>query len=132
MFKSKKFLTLAFAFSTINGAFNIYGSLLDSILDPFNYSNDQVSTMAAIMMIIGIISAGVLGVYIEKTLNYRRVFIILAIIGILQTIGFAIVLKFFNDNYYLFLTMVALQGVIFIPLMPLSFDYGCDILFPMG
>ena len=25
-----------------------------------------------------------------------------------------------------------LQGVVFIPFMPLSFDYGCDILFPAG
>jgi hypothetical protein len=64
MLRSKKFLSLAFAFSTINGAFNIYGSLLDNILDPFNYTNDQVSTMAAIMMIIGIVSAGILGIYI--------------------------------------------------------------------
>jgi hypothetical protein len=28
--------------------------------------------------------------------------------------------------------IVLLQGIIFIPLMPLSFDYGCDILFPAG
>jgi hypothetical protein len=24
------------------------------------------------------------------------------------------------------------QGILFIPMMPLCFDYGCDILFPVG
>ncbi len=24
------------------------------------------------------------------------------------------------------------QGILFIPIMPLCFDYGCDILFPVG
>ena len=25
-----------------------------------------------------------------------------------------------------------IQGILFIPMMPLCFDYGCDILFPVG
>ena len=25
-----------------------------------------------------------------------------------------------------------LQGIVFIPFMPLTFDYACDILFPAG
>jgi hypothetical protein len=35
-------------------------------------------------------------------------------------------------NFPFAVMLVALQGIVFIPLMPLSFDYGCDILFPAG
>jgi hypothetical protein len=45
------------------------------------------------MMVIGIISAALIGLYVEKTLDYRRVFMILAILGITQTIGFSLILK---------------------------------------
>jgi hypothetical protein len=44
-------------------------------------------------MIIGILSAAIIGLYVEKTLNYRRVFIILAVLGILQTVSFTALLK---------------------------------------
>jgi hypothetical protein len=74
---------LNIAFGSVLGAFNIYGSLLDNILDPFDYSNDNVSMLAAVMMITGIFTAGVLGVYIENTLNYRRVFLVLGFTGII-------------------------------------------------
>lgn len=35
LFTDKRFLGLAFAFATVNGNFNIYGSLMDDILDPY-------------------------------------------------------------------------------------------------
>jgi hypothetical protein len=58
------FLSLNYCFGSILGAFNIYGSLLDNILDSYGYSNDEVSYLAAIMMVSGILSAGILGAYI--------------------------------------------------------------------
>lgn len=121
-----------FAFGTVNGSFNVYGSLLDNMLECYGFSSDEVSYLAAIMMIVGIVSAGLIGVYIEKTLKYRRVFIPLAFFGILQCVALPLMLKFIGYNFPLAAIIVFLQGVIFIPLMPLSFDYGCDVLFPAG
>jgi hypothetical membrane protein len=104
---------------------------LEEILDPYGITADQTSTLAASMMIIGIISAALIGFYVEKTLNYRRVFMILAILGIIQTVFFSILLKL-DAAFPIYLLIVMVQGILFIPLMPLSFDYGCDILFPVG
>jgi len=84
------------------------------------------------MMVVGIISAALFGMYIEKTLNYRRIFLILATIGILQTIALPSLLNFVGYSFEFAVIIVILQGLVFIPLMPLSFDYGCDILFPNG
>lgn len=132
LFKDKKFLTLLFAFGTINGSFNIYGSLLDNILDCYDFSTDEVSYLAAIMMIVGIVSAGFIGAYIEKTLKYRRVFIPLALFGIIQCVALPVMLIEIGHSFLFALIIVFLQGIIFIPLMPLTFDYACDILFPAG
>lgn len=64
LFGNKKFLSLAIAFGTINGTFNIYGSLMDDILDPYGLSTDDVSILGAALMVTGIVSAGVFGAYV--------------------------------------------------------------------
>jgi len=84
------------------------------------------------MMVVGIVSAGLFGMYIEKTLNYRKIFLLLAIVGVFQSLALPALLKFVGYNFYLGIIIVILQGLVFIPLMPLSFDYACDILYPNG
>lgn len=132
LFKDRKFLTICFSFGTVLGSFNIYGSLLDNIFDCYGYSPDEVSYLGAIMMIMGIVSAGGFGLYIQKTLKYRKVFIILATLGLVQCVSMPIMLGLIGYNFILAGLIALLQGIIFIPLMPLSFDYTCDILFPAG
>lgn len=132
LFRDKKFLTLLFSFGVVLGSFNIYGSLLDNILDCYGFTSDEVSYLAAIMMVVGIVSAALLGLYIEKTLKYRRVFIPLALFGIVQSVGMPLMLATLGNNFSIAVILVFMQGAIFIPLMPLTFDYGCDILFPAG
>lgn len=83
------------------------------------------------MMVIGIISAAVVGIYVEKTLNYRRVFLLLSFLGIVQTIAFSVILDV-EPSFLILLIIIVVQGVLFIPIMPLCFDYGCDIMFPVG
>lgn len=94
LFTDVKFLALAFAFAVVNGNFNIYGSLMDDILDPYGYSPDQVSWLGVALMVTGILSAAVIGAYVEKTLNYKIMFRVCAFLGLLTTIGFPLCLKF--------------------------------------
>lgn len=64
LFKDKRFLALMFSFGTIMGAFTFFGSLLDNVLDCYGFSSDEVSYLAAAMMVTGIISAALFGLYI--------------------------------------------------------------------
>ena len=121
-----------FSFGTINGSFNFLGSLLDNVLDCYGFSSDEVSYLAAAMMATGIISAALFGLYIEKTLKYYVIFKVLAFLAVLQCVGFPLALGIEKYNFPLIMILSILQGVVFIPFMPLSFDFGCDILFPAG
>lgn len=132
LFTSKKFLPLALAFGIVNGCFNIYGSLMDDILDPYGYTPDEVSYYGEGLMITGIISAAVIGAYVERSQNYCGSFRICGVIGLLTTAAFPIGMKVFGYNFWFFLAVVILQGMVFIPLQPLSADYACDIMFPIG
>jgi len=43
-------------------------------------------------MVVGILSAAGVGLYVEKTLNYKLVFRMLGVLGVVQTVGFVVVL----------------------------------------
>lgn len=108
---------------------------MDDILDPYGLTPDQVSILGVLLMITGIISAAIFGIYIQKTLKYRRIFILCAIIGLLTTIGFPLTMKYYSNAsqyYWMYIVLVILQGLVFIPLQPLTIDYGSDIMFPIG
>jgi hypothetical protein len=64
LFRDRRFLGLNYAFGTVMGSFCIYGSIMDNILDCYGFTPDEVSYLAAIMMITGILSAGGFGAYI--------------------------------------------------------------------
>jgi len=125
MFSSPKFLALTFSFAMVNGSFNIYGSLIQPILDPFGFTSDEVSYFGAIMMVCGIISATLTGIYIEKTLNFRVMFILYSVISIIVTVALTVFLRFLPEERWIFYIIYALLGVSQIPMLPLSFDYGC-------
>lgn len=40
LFKSKRFIALALAFSGVNGAFNVYGSIMQTLLSPYGFTSD--------------------------------------------------------------------------------------------
>ena len=82
-------------------------------------------------MVCGILSATLIGLYIEKTLKYRRVFRVLCLLGLLESAAFPIIVGALN-NFPLVLLACAIMGIVLIPFMPLSFDYGCDVLYPAG
>lgn len=87
-------------------------------------------------MITGIVSAAIFGIYVEKTLKYRNAFWVCSFVGVLTTVGFPLALKFLSDDpekyYWIYMGLVVCQGIVFIPLQPLTIDYGSDTMFPIG
>ncbi len=132
LFTSPKFIAVLFTCSIVNGSFNVYGTLLDNLLDPYGFKPKDVSTLGGTMTICGIVSACLVGLYLEKTLNYKGVFKVFGILGSIDVIAFSVGLVIFNDSFIGFLIVVIVQGIVFVPAMPLCFDYGVDIMFPVG
>lgn len=135
MVKNRAFLSLTLSFGIINGVFNVYGSVMDDILDPYGFHPNQVSTFGTAMMIIGTIGAVISGAYVERTLRYRNVFWFCGLVGILLSIAFPLALVFLHDAskfYWIFFFLVSFQGLIYIPAQPMTIDYGIDTMFPVG
>ena len=110
-----------FSFGATLATFNVYGSLLDIILDCYGFTPDEVSYIGASMMISGIIAAVILGLYIERTLKYSFVFRALATLSLVDCIGFPIIMNLFPHSFELVLLFTSIMGIFSIPLMPLTF-----------
>ena len=132
LFTDVKFLGLTFAFAVFNGNFNIYSSVLDDILDPYGYNPDQVSWLGVALMVMGIVIAVVLGAYVERTLNYKLMFRVCAFFGFVTAIGFPLCLRVMSEQFWIFMVIALMQGIVFIPIQPLTSDYACDTMFPIG
>jgi hypothetical protein len=54
------------------------------------------------------------------------------VVGLVESAAFPIVVGALHDNFPLIMLLCAIMGIVLIPFMPLSFDYGCDVLYPAG
>lgn len=76
------------------------------------------------MIGIGLVGSVLFSLYVERTNQYKRVFIICCVISICGLLAFSFNLYYFQI-YSLSIVMVVLMGLTLTPLMPLSFDFGC-------
>lgn len=135
MLKNTNFICLSFAFGIINGVFNVYGSVMGDILDPYGFNPNDVSVFGTMQIVLGLVGALIFGAYVEKTLKYRNVFLSISGIGIVLSVIFPWVISGVDDPgkyYWVFFMLVGCQGLIFVPSQPMTIDYGIDILFPVG
>lgn len=83
------------------------------------------------MIGIGLVGSVVFSLYVEKTERYKRVFMFCCIMSICALLVFSFNLYYFQI-FAVSLVVVTVMGLTLTPLMPLSFDFGCEIVFPIG
>lgn len=83
------------------------------------------------MIGVGIFSSFIFSLYVERTDKYKRVMIFSALLAIGSLLLVTFDLYIINRFWVLILAIVLL-GTGLTPLMPLGFDFGCEILFPVG
>ncbi len=69
--KNKDYILLFLFFSVGVGFFNTILTLLNQIVEPYGYSNDDAGTFGAVFVFAGLFGAGVFGKVMENTKAYR-------------------------------------------------------------
>lgn len=83
------------------------------------------------LMIIGTIGAIVFSLYIKKTSNYKTTTRIIAIGSPVMLIILCGWLNLVNVKFLTTL-IISVMGFLLTPVVPLSYDLGCELAFPMG
>ena len=111
------------------GAFNSLATLLNQILLPYSYTDNEVGAFGAAVVIMGIIGSGLAGGFVDWKHKYKLTILLTFFFSV---ISLAILIAFLApDNFWILLIAVSLFGFTLTPIIPLSLELCCEITYPL-
>ena len=122
---------MTIVFGANQGVFNSISALVGEVLSRYGYDSNSAGVFGALVIVMGLIGAMLFGLYVDKTKKFKSSLIICTILGSIGIIAMFLVLEFYN-NYYLCAFTACFWGFFLMPMIPLCYDLGCEIAFPVG
>ncbi|KAF2853323.1 MFS general substrate transporter [Plenodomus tracheiphilus IPT5] len=128
MIRSPSFYIIFLAFSTYTGCFNAFSSLLNQILYPYGFSEDEAGICGAVLIVVGLVTAAVTSPILDRTHAYL--------------LGIKLLCPFIALSYLAMIwapqtrTLVApyfisaVLGASSFSLLPVALEYLVEITFP--
>jgi len=128
MLRSPSFYIVFLTFSTFTGCFNALSSLLNQILFPYGFSEDEAGICGAVLIVVGLVTAALTSPIFDRTHAYL--------------LGIKILCPFVAFSYLAFIwapqtrTLVApylisaVLGASSFSLLPVTLEYLVEITFP--
>jgi len=134
IFKSKDFVILFIVFGLALGAFNTLATIINELVDPFGYTNNDSGIFGALFVLLGLIGAGVVGAIVDKTrvygATYKITLLACTFLGSCALLMFTLLLK--PGKFELIAVAVSLVGFTMTPVLPISLELGCEVCYPIG
>ncbi|KAI9285532.1 major facilitator superfamily domain-containing protein [Umbelopsis sp. AD052] len=124
------YLVLLFCFGTFVGIFNAMSTLLNQIVTPYGYSNDDAGFMGVGMIVGGLVGAIAMAIFVDKTkLHKIAIKISLFLSGIIYLILFFVVKA---DNMIAIMVICVLIGFLNFSALPVGLELGVECTFPVA
>ena len=127
--RNLNFMLVLGIFTLIYTIYSGLGFVINPLFLPFGYNSTQIAVLAAIFVLVGSVSAVVVGIFLDKTKKYL---IAIRAIPIAGTIIFGSAL-FIIPSGSLFgsLFVVVLGGITCVPIIAVCFSLGTEVSFPV-
>lgn len=109
-----------------------FGSTSNMLLKPYGFEDTQIAVFALFLLISGIAGAIVFTIYIKKTVKYRKAILTACVSSVFFLVLDAILFNQIPERIYVLSFFIIGLGFSFTPLVPISYDLGCEISFPIG
>jgi FLVCR family feline leukemia virus subgroup C receptor-related protein len=86
--------------------------------------------MGAFTIFFGLVGSLVAGVIVDKKRIFKKILVIILLGSMLSGIGFAFIL--FTKSFVLVAIGASLFGFFIVAILPISYDFGCELTFPVG
>ncbi|KAF1911142.1 major facilitator superfamily domain-containing protein [Ampelomyces quisqualis] len=125
---SKPFYVVLITFSVYTACFNAFSSLLNQILYPYGYSEDEAGLCGAVLIVVGLVAAAIFSPILDRTHAYLLGIKILAPLIALPYLAFiwAPQTRTIAAPYLL----SAVLGAASFGLLPVALEYLVEITFP--
>ena len=129
-YKNKNFIYLLIFFGLSNGTLSSFSIVVNILIHPFGYTSFHTSILGGILIVFGLIGSFTASLYVAKTGFYKFTLKICCL-------GFANSIMMISFCVYSGIPLVAYIPVIFLgffafPIVPIGYEMGCEILFPVG
>ncbi len=125
IFKQRDMLILLLLFFVGLGMFNAISTWIEQIVDPRGFGPEEAGVIGAVMVIGGILGAGILPVLSDRS-RRRKPFLVVAVAGMAPgLVGLA-----FADTYALLLVSSFVFGFFLMSAYPIGFQYSAEISYP--
>lgn len=129
LMKDKNYLILFMAFSIGLGIFNSMINLINQLIFPQGYSNDDAGTFGMVLIVCGLVGAGIIGVVLEKTRAYRTILKVGFAANLAAIILWCGMLR--SNNYAGLLFAFCLLGFCILPMLPTVLENCAEVTYPM-
>lgn len=138
LFKDVQFRKLFAGFVFFYGTLLTFAAIVNFLFKPYGFSDVnmtiiqiQISLFGIGMLFCGVAGSIMLSLYVKKTLKYRFVFQVCTGAALVITILTTLMLNT-KPSVFLSLVCVSFMGFLVTPILPLTYDVGCEIAFPVG
>lgn len=127
---NRNFVLLATAFCIGVGYFNALMTLLNQIVNPFGYSNDDAGTFGAVFIVSGLVGAGIMGKCLEVTKAYQGCLMICVVLASMS--NFLCFCLLYSNNFWSLTICFGLLGLTVLPLLPAMLENCAECTFPVS
>ena len=127
--KNRHFLVLLIAFGIGLGMFNALTKLVDQLIAPFCYSEDDASLFAGILLGFGLLSAGVVGLYLDQSHLYTFVLKTLFSLATASILLYSLMLR--PDARVGLAVTFAILGGTMLPILPTAMEAAVECTHPV-
>lgn len=113
------------------GTFIAFASNCNFIIKPYGYSDVEIATNAVLLMLVGTVGAIAFSIYIKKTYNFKLALRSIALSSVAALLLLCLWLNTANLKWGTCL-IISMLGFVLTPLVPVSYDLGCELAFPLG
>lgn len=129
--KNKNFVYFLFFHGLVYGCFNSQAVIMNMVLQPFGYTDFDNGLIGAILIIFGIIGSLVICYFVARKLHYKF-WLVICTIGYIFSIFLLMLLLYIRTSIYVLLISIMILGFFGLPILPISFEFACEINFPIG
>lgn len=126
---NRHFLVLFVAFGIGLGMFNALTTLTEQLIAPYCYTDDDASLFTGLLLGCGLLSAGTIGVYLDKSHEYRFMLKLLFTSATVSFLLYAVVLRP-NARWELAIVF-SLLGAAMLPILPSALEAAVECTYPV-
>ena len=108
-----------------------FGAISNQLFKPYGYEDIQIAMLGICLIVFGVIGSIVFSLYLKKTKNYSNAVAKITRYSLALMIANTIWLNLVGKLGGTILLAIFL-GFMFTPLVPVSYDLGCELAFPIG